>query len=59
MEWMIENHRPDAAALVWTREAFDKFREAKNKELAVAAAQPTAPRSSCVREEYRSSLSSE
>ena len=38
MEWMIENHRPDAAALVWTREAFDKFREAKNKELAVAAA---------------------
>ena len=38
MEWMIENHRPDAAALVWTREAFEKFREAKNKELAVAAA---------------------
>ena len=36
MEWMTKHHRSDATALVWTRDAFEQFRTAKNKELAVA-----------------------
>lgn len=36
MGWMTEHHRSEAVALVWTREAFEKFRAARNKELAVA-----------------------
>ena len=33
---MTKHHRSDATALVWTRDAFEQFRTAKNKELAVA-----------------------
>jgi hypothetical protein len=37
-EWMTAHHKPSGSALVWTREAFERFREAKDKEAAVTDA---------------------
>lgn len=36
-DWMRDTHLRRASALVWTRDGFEKFRKAPNKELAVVA----------------------
>ncbi|WP_044259176.1 hypothetical protein [Bifidobacterium tsurumiense] len=37
-DWMRQTHEQKASALVWTRDAFEKFRSSDNKELSVAKA---------------------
>jgi hypothetical protein len=35
LQWTAEHHQPEAVALVWTRQAFEQFRQASDKESAV------------------------